>query len=204
MLNLFVMVRNFFLLMLGFWLPFLTGSFQISRPKIDSPQSGDALQGVVEIIGTSEIVGFQSAEVAFAYGKDNSTWFLITGSDQPVRDGVLASWDTTTIADGTYLLRVRVNTSDGEVVDAEAKDMRVRNYTPIETSTPRPEEQTAEPKVTLPEATALPTPTNLPDNPASVTLMKLSFSLVEGAAFVLIVFIVIGIYSAARRKRPRR
>ena len=52
MLNLFVMVRNFFLLMLGFWLPFLTGSFQISRPKIDSPQSGDALQGVVEIIGT--------------------------------------------------------------------------------------------------------------------------------------------------------
>ena len=92
----------------------------------------------------SEIVGFQSAEVAFAYGKDNSTWFLITGSDQPVRDGVLASWDTTTIADGTYLLRVRVNTSDGEVVEVEAKDLRVRNYTPIETSTPRPEEQTAE------------------------------------------------------------
>ena len=88
MLNLLVMVRNFFFLMLGLWLPFLTGSFQISRPKIDSPQNGEALQGVVEIMGTSEIVGFQGAEVAFAYGKDSSTWFLITGSDQPVRDGV--------------------------------------------------------------------------------------------------------------------
>jgi hypothetical protein len=204
MLNLLVMVRNFFFLMLGFWLPFLTGSFQISRPKIDSPQNGEALQGVVEIIGTSDIVGYQNAEVAFAYGQDSSTWFLITGSDQPVRDGVLASWDTTTIADGKYLLRVRVNTTDGEVVDVEVKDLRVRNYTPIETSTPRPEEQTAEPQVILPEATALPTPTNLPDNPASVTMTKLSFSLVEGAAFVFIVFIVIGIYSAARRKLPRR
>jgi len=190
--------------MLGFWLPFLTGSFQISRPKIDSPQNGDALQGVVEIIGTSEIVGFQSAEVAFAYGTNSSTWFLITSSEQPVRDGVLASWDTTTIADGAYLLRVRVHTSDGDVVDVEAKDLRVRNYTPIETSTPRPEEQTAEPQVILPEATSLPTPTDLPENPASVTMTKFTFSLVEGAAFVLIVFFVIGIYSAARRKRPHR
>ena len=204
MLNLLVMVRNFFLLMLGFWLPFLTGSFQISRPKIDSPQNGEALQGVVEVIGTSDIVGFKSAEVAFAYGKDSSTWFLISSSGQSVRDGALASWDTTTIADGTYLLRVRVNTTDGEVVDVEAKDLRVRNYSPIETSTPRPEEQTAEPYVVLPDATAVPTPTDLPDNPASVTMTKLTFSLVEGVAFVLIVFIVIGIYSAARRKRPRR
>jgi len=204
MLNLFVMMRNFFFLMLGFWLPFLTGSYQISRPKIDSPQNGEALQGVVEIIGTSDIVGFQSAEVAFAYGKDSSTWFLISSSEQSVRDGTLASWDTTTIADGSYLLRVRVNTTDGEVVDVEAKDLRVRNYTAIETSTPRPEEKTAEPQVLLPEATSLPTPTDLPDNPASVTMTKLTFSLVEGAAFVLIVFIVIGIYSAARQKRPRR
>ncbi|MDX9864188.1 MAG: hypothetical protein RBT34_05215 [Anaerolineaceae bacterium] len=204
MLNLFVMVRNFFLLMLGFWLPFLTGSFQISRPKIDSPQTGEALQGIVEVIGTSEIVGFQRAEVAFAYGADSSTWFLIADSDQPVRDGVLAAWDTTTIADGRYLLRVRVNTAEGDVVDVEVKELRVRNYTPIETSTPLPEALMAEPQVVLPEATPLPTPTNLPENPASVTLTKLSFSLVEGAAFVLIVFLVLGTYSAARRKRPRR
>lgn len=204
MLNLLVMVRHYFLLMLGFWLPFLTGSFQISRPKIDSPQNGEALQGVVEIIGTTDIVGFQSAEVAFAYGKDRSTWFLIPGNGQPVRDGVLASWDTTTIADGTYLLRVRVLTTDGEVVDVEAKDLRVRNYTPIETSTPRPEEQTAEPQFDMPTSTPQPTPTALPQNPASVTMTKLTFSLVEGAAFVFVVFIIIGIYSAARRKRPRR
>ncbi|MCD4673460.1 MAG: hypothetical protein K8R77_12420 [Anaerolineaceae bacterium] len=205
MLNLLVMVRNFFLLMLGFWLPFLTGSFQISRPKVDSPQAGEALQGVVSVTGTTDIVGFQNAEVAFAYGNDSAgTWFLITQSDQPVRDGTLASWDTTTIADGTYLLRVRVNTDDGESVDVEIKDLRVRNYTPIETSTPRPEEQTAEPQIVLPEATALPTPTSLPANPASVTMTRLGFSVVEGIFFVFIVFIVVGIYSAARRKRPRR
>jgi len=204
MLNLLVMVRHYLLLMLGFWLPFLTGSFQISRPKIDSPQNGEDLQGVVEIIGTTDIVGFQSAEVAFAYGKDSSTWFPIPGNGQLVRDGVLASWDTTTIADGTYLLRVRVLTTDGEVVDVEAKDLRVRNYTPIETSTPRPEEQTAEPQFDMPTSTPQPTPTALPQNPASVTMTKLTFSLVEGAAFVFVVFIIIGIYSAARRKRPRR
>jgi hypothetical protein len=166
MLNLLVMVRHYFFLMLGFWLPFLTGSFQISRPKLDSPQDGEALQGVVEIIGTTDIVGFQSAEVAFAYGADSSTWFLITGSEQAVRDDVLASWDTTTIADGTYLLRVRVYTTDGEVVDVEARDLRIRNYSPIETSTPRPEEETTlEPQFVQPTATPLPTPTALPEIP---------------------------------------
>lgn len=204
MLNLFVMVRHYFLLMLGFWLPFMTGSFQISRPKIDSPQNGEALQGVVNIVGTTDIVGFQRAEVAFAYGNDSSTWFMITSSDQPLRDSTLAVWDTTTIADGTYLLRVRVTTSDGTAVDEEVKDLRVRNYSPVETSTPRPEEKTPEPELVLPQATALPTPTDLPTNPASVTMTRLGFSIVEGAAFVVVAFIVIGIYSTVRRKPPRR
>jgi hypothetical protein len=205
MLNLFVMVRHYLLLMLGFWLPFLTGNYQISRPKVDSPLPGEALQGVVSITGTSDVVGFKNVEVAFAYGTDSGgTWFLIAQTDQPLRDGTLAVWDTTTIADGTYLLRVRVNTMDGETVDVIIKDLRVRNYTPVETSTPQPQEQTAEPQVFVPAATALPTPTPLPANPASVTMTRLTFSMVEGLVFVLIVFLIVGVYRAARRKRPRR
>jgi hypothetical protein len=205
MLNLLVMVRNYFFLFLGLVMPIWSVFFQFSRPKIDSPQAGEALQGAVTITGTTDVVGFSSMEVSFSYGTgSDGTWFLIAQSDQPVRDGILATWDTSSIADGIYQLRVWVDTVDGETVEMVVKDLRVRNYTPVETNTPPPEKYTAEPQAVAPVSTAIPTPTLLPPNPASVTMTRLGFSIVQGMVFVLVAFMIIGIYGASRRKRPRR
>lgn len=205
MLNLHVMVRKLFFLWLGLLLPFWSGLFQFSRPRIDSPQPGEALQGLVNITGMTDVAGFRKMEAAFSYGAGgDGTWFLIGQSDQPVRDGTLATWDTSTIADGIYQLRIRVETEDDEVVEVLVKDLRVRNYTPVETNTPPPEELTAQPEIVLPVSTVIPTPTSLPPNPASVTMPRLAFSIVQGVVFVFVIFMIIGIYGASRWKRPRR
>jgi len=53
---------------------------------VGSPHPGEALQGAVSIGGTTELPGFRSAEVTFAYQSDpTGTWFLIQQSSKPVK-----------------------------------------------------------------------------------------------------------------------
>jgi hypothetical protein len=76
-------------------------------------------------------------EVSFAYGSDaGRTWFLIQESQQPVSGGALATWDTTTLTDGDYDLRLLVSLKDGTQQQVVVKGLRVRNYTPVEASSP--------------------------------------------------------------------
>jgi hypothetical protein len=187
---------------------YLDRLFQVTEhPQITSPVSGDVLMGKVNILGSTDVLDFQSAEVSFRYEEDQSdTWYLIQQSTDPVKDGTLAVWDTTTIADGIYRLRVNVALSGGRNVEATVANLRVRNYSPVETSTPGASVNfISQPTQIAPTQTAAayPTPTNLPDNPAQVTSMKLAFSLVQGAAFTAIIFILLGIYLGLRAIRRR-
>jgi hypothetical protein len=120
---------------------------------------------------------------------------------------VLASWDTTTIADGVYRLRVVVNQSDNHSVETVVSDLRVRNYTPVETNTPQPAngdglQQTA----VLPTATKSirPTSTDLPANPAQVSTVRFSFSLVQGIIYSGVFFALLGIYLAVIKWRQNK
>ncbi len=163
--------------------------------RIASPLGGEALQGVVPIGGTTDLPGFRSAEVAFAYQADpTGTWFIIQQSSTPVKDGALAAWDTTTITDGEYKLRVQVFLAEGQVLESTVTGLRVRNYTPIETSTPA----RASPVPASGVATATPsaTPlgdfqvkavnaTPLPTNPAQITPQHFEASALRG---VLVIF----------------
>ncbi len=103
---------------LGVWvlrLALLALALPISQPRVDSPRPGDVLQGTVPIIGSTDLAGFQSAEVWFAYEADPpGGWFLIHQSTEAVADGTLADWDTTTITDGNYRLKVVVFVEGGE------------------------------------------------------------------------------------------
>lgn len=150
-----------------------------SSLAITSPKSGEALQGVVSIVGTSSIPGFSSADLYFTYSSSQtSNWFLIQESTTPVTHAELASWDTTTLTDGTYDLKLVVNLTDSSYQEVLVKQVRIRNYTPIETSTPTLQSSqivvesppsfspTAE-KILVTKV--LQTPTNLPDNPAELT-----------------------------------
>lgn len=172
------------------------------RPEIVSPRPGEALQGRVTISGASDAIGFVSYELAFAYPADSTgTWFLIVQSERPVQDGVLGEWDTTLVTDGNYTLRLRVLLDDGSSLEVLVPDLRVRNYTPVETPTPGP--SPIFPTRTLSAITpSLPGPTStpLPPNPAALTPERLRAGLGYGALGMLALLVLFGAYLFLRRR----
>jgi len=182
--------------------PILVRTAQAGDPVILVPHSGDVLQGAVTVTGSSDVTGFVLTEVSFAYTDDpTGTWFLIATASQPVLEGTLATWDTTSITDGNYILRLRVYLADGSFREAFVPSLRVRNYTPVETPTPQPTvaQATPLPTITL-TATPFPTPTSLPRNPAVLAPVDVSFSIIYGGSAACLFFIIIGIYLWLRRK----
>jgi len=177
--------------------------------SIQSPAAGKALQGNVAILGNTAVEDFASANLYFGYTQDpTGTWFLIQSFDQPIANGALAQWDTTTITDGTYDLKLSVLLRDGDQVDKIIPALRVRNYTAIETDTPTPVTPTATPLPGAPTSTPtrsptpiLPTGTPLPANPAQLSTMALMDSLGKGALLVFGLFAVLGLYVLLRQRR---
>jgi hypothetical protein len=170
-------------------------------PAILSPQPGEVLQGMVTIRGSSNETGFLSSEVDFAYSGDTTgTWFLVGTDNQPVDSDTLATWDTTTITDGNYNLRLRIYLSDGTHLESIVSNLRVRNYTSVETPTPAPTaiQPTQTPGDML-TPTPYPSPTSLPVNPAVLTPADISTSLAYGGLGAVILIIILGIYLGLRR-----
>ena len=179
--------------------------------RIISPASGEVLQGLVDIKGTSAVEGFFTSELSFAYASDaTNTWFLIYGTDAAVTEGLLAVWDTNLVTDGDYDLRLRVTMQDGTLVETFVTGLRIRNQTPTETTTPEPT-FTPEPLDTptftalpptpqpAPTSTRLPTPTALAPNPVAVTEPEIYSSLGRGILVTLLAFILVGILIRLRR-----
>jgi hypothetical protein len=165
------------------------------------------LQGSVSIVGSVDLPGFQSYTLAFAYTADQGgTWFLLAEGDALPTGGDLALWDTTTITDGNYDLRLAVRLEDGTVLATTVSGLRVRNYTPIEASTPTPppafggasptplHSPTAQHSPTL-----APSLTPLPTNPARLSEQDLALSMGKGAILVLGTFAALGAYFALKK-----
>lgn len=169
---------------------------------IDSPRSGEALQGQVSIIGTTDIEGIQSFEVSFAYQRDDTnTWFLIGQGEGILRNQPLAVWDTTTISDGIYRLRIRAFLNDGRTLESVITGLRVRNYTPIETNTPEPDRASSPGEATTRPTDYLPmklTGTVEAERDIQVTTSMLGNSLVRGGFIALVVFIILAVYLGLR------
>ncbi len=183
------------------WAPALA----VDAPLVTYPTPGDALQGLVVITGSTDLPNVQSVEVSFNYSSSNpDTWFLIQQSRATVKAGALAVWDTTTIADGFYRLRVKVILKDGYWTDTIVTGLRVRNYTAIETNTPAPMKKTepaaASPTSIPPTLTPRVTPTPLPPNPVIVRPIQWTFGIVEGAVAALIGLGLLGLYLWAKRR----
>ncbi len=189
----------------------LRAAAQTSTPVISAPAAGQVLHGPVAITGVTDVSNFASAEVSFAYASDTTnTWFSISATTQPIANDVLASWDTTTISDGDYVLRLRVTLQDGTFQDVTVP-VQVRNYTALATPTPTvtatvPVLQIPTPILvantpTSPAPTLVPrsTPTPLPSNPAEVTQSQIYVSLQRGALAIGILFFVFGIFLRLRR-----
>jgi hypothetical protein len=185
---------------------------EVVNAAISSPTAGQVVQGSVVIRGSTTLEEFQAYDVDFADSADpTQTWFLIQESTSSIKDGILAVWDTSTIKDGDYTLRLVVNLTNGDKVEVYVPDLHVRNYTPIETETPTP----VQPFITLvpgiptdlptsnstPTRTTIllpPTITPLPTNPAEITSTQVLLTFGKGALFTVGLFALMGAYLGIR------
>jgi hypothetical protein len=178
---------------------------------ITSPRAGDILRGQVTITGTMHVENFSSARLDFTYASDSTgAWFTLQAFSSPAPDSTLATWDTTLITDGDYLLRLRVNLADGAFQEVIVP-IKIQNDSPIPTPTPPPT-ATAETifsgqiptpfllaaSPTLTEVPR-PTPTALPTNPVSLNQSEVSSSFTRGALVIIGLFVISGILIRLRR-----
>jgi hypothetical protein len=106
---------------------------------ITTPASGSAIQGKVDVSGYIKSTNFARYELDFSHGPGSEDgWFNITTGDKNPADGLLGVWDTSSISDGNYRLRLTVFYKDSTKAEYFADEIRVRNYSPIETDTPAP------------------------------------------------------------------
>lgn len=208
MVDLTVAMRYFssFLIVLLLLLITQPGSAASTQPQITSPEPGAVLLGQVSVSGTAAGDAFSSYELSFAFASQSeSVWFPLYQSKTPVENGELATWDTTTITDGTYSLRLQVSYSDGSHSETIVPDIRIRNYTPIETLTPAEQVNGENPPrateilTSTPQPVRAPTPTGLPANPAAVTPTSVRWVLIIGAALGGLSLLLLAIYLAARK-----
>jgi len=202
-----LMVMNIILIhpVLKFVLIFTSILFQINPniPQIHNPHSGDILQGVITIIGSTNLSGYDHHQISFNYVDSQAdTWFLIAKSDNIVSDGELATWDTTTIADGNYKIRLEVFLKDGGSREILVDELRVRNYTPIETQSITPQlmgvEGILETDVPF-SVTAIPLPGHdNAKNTLTVSMEDFYKSLAGGVVLSFSIFLFLVIYSAFR------
>lgn len=162
--------------------------------RIDSPVQDQVVGGTVEITGSADITGLVRYRVEFAYDPNpTGTWFLIAESATPIRDGILAVWETAAIHEGEYLLRLSAYLADGSLTAAEGTKIRISQripaiqIPPAEDGIPTPEGATAvsgRMGIIFPASTA----SRLPGKPTvqSGDTGFLATSLAGGAGFILL------------------
>ncbi len=181
---------------------------QLDLVRIQSPVEGDFLQGNVAIMGTVTGSGFQSAEISFRYQDTPSqSWFVIAQISAPVVDDLIATWDTSTIADGVYQIRVLAVFDDGREQEEIIANLNVRNYTPfdpIKTADPgQPSnlnDQTATIRIQA-TPTFKPSPTSMPGNEIMVTQSQFINTAIQGAILGVLFLVVIALFIIIRRRK---
>lgn len=173
-----------------------------------SPKPGQVLQGTILIEGVYPFDGISNIELSFSYQDDpRDTWFLIQEIDLREDHQLSVEWDTTRLTDGEYTLKIIVTTNQNDFIDF-VPDLRIRNYTAIETDTPAPtstqifeaiSEGTLTPTGT--EIVISDTATPLPTNPAQINTTDIGMSMGKG---VLIAFVSLGIFGLYQYFRKRR
>jgi hypothetical protein len=132
---------------------------QEPRPVIAQPAQDAAVRGVVQIVGSATHPQFQKHQIYFApwpVPSDQSWSFVSEGfNQQPL--GLLGTWDSRTVTDGAYALRVRVVKLDGNYLDSEPRPVQVANFRQVASPTPEESPTAEEPLPTPVEEVATPT-----------------------------------------------
>lgn len=138
---------------------------------ITSPSSNDVIQGVVPIIGSADHPSLQFYIVEFSPEPVTGNQWQIIGAmeEQPVINGELVTWNTTTVPDGSYTIRLRVVRLDGNYTEAFSQQVVVANAQPVPTDTPTPDAVPTTAEIQqVPQVEPTITPTDLPPTPTIV------------------------------------
>ena len=131
------------LVLLGLVIPVGAGPRALPRPQaalavISSPEDRAVLRGQVPISGTALHPQFQRYELYYKLEPGENWVFIGDAHFEPVDRGLLGTWDTTSLPDGTYSLRLRVVRLDGNYNEEPAvvRQLLVANAQPTQTPTP--------------------------------------------------------------------
>ncbi|KAF0112365.1 MAG: hypothetical protein FD147_238 [Chloroflexi bacterium] len=166
-----------------------------------SPTTGQVVQGIVEVKGSIPSHDFSYAELSYSFeGNQNANWFLITRIDQSIQDGLFAFWDTTTITDGAYRLKLAVTQKSGNISEVIVERIQVGNYTHYDAPVLTLEQpgQNIEPESTPTKADNY-EPTEPPENPASINQSDIILSTVSGLILTVLIMGILGVYTFFRR-----
>jgi hypothetical protein len=154
-------------------------SWAIAAPKrqgqdlaiITNPPSNAVVWGTIQITGSADYPAFQFYIIEFSPEPVTGDRWQIVGDihEAPVIDGLLETWDTTLVPDGSYTLRLRVVRLDGNYSEFFSQQVVVANAQPTPTNTPAetPTPESVPPTVTPTEVP--PTPTIVIEQPVVET-----------------------------------
>lgn len=148
---------------------------QCASAFINAPRSGASLRGDVEILGSANADRFQFYKVEYAAATNPDGWAAVSSTiGRPVVNGRLDIWNTRTVPDGLYALKLTVvDDRAQEVCRAVVSQLQVANAGPRASATPpEPPSPTAEPTGS-PTAQRTPTPQATVTPPVVPTLPPL-------------------------------
>ena len=130
---------------IGFIPPTPLGIFATTTPStisivILSPIPGNVIARNVQVLGSAIHPNFLQYVLEYAPDPNpNNLWYAIGGARQfPILNDVLGVWQTETIPDGSYQLRLRVYLRDGSTPQTVVNNLRVQNLgsTAVPSNTP--------------------------------------------------------------------
>lgn len=173
-------------------LAFLPARMVLARDgdiAILSPRAGEGVQGRVVISGYIKASNYQRYDVDFADETNAAPgWYPVGSAEKIADDGTLAIWDTSSISDSNYSLRLTVYLNDGTTSTTTVTGVRVRNYSPMEPITPAPDGE-AVAEATPTAVSLLPASADAAAtaaNPAEVSPGRFQLILAGGIVFGLI------------------
>jgi len=190
-------------------------ALQSTFAAITSPEENAVVRGTVPVIGTATDPNFWKYEVHYAPEPNPLDQWVLVGTihDTQVVDGLLETWETTIIPDGTYSLRLRDVNRTGNYAEIYVRGIMVANAEPTETPlptdtppptatiTPAPTPTFMVPTSALAQPTATPTLAR-PTQSTLSDMLDLSAwgqSLCLGAELMLVIIVAIALIFALRR-----
>jgi hypothetical protein len=96
------------------------------RIMITSPKPGEIVKAVVDLIGTADVpnFGFYKYEIALV---GTQGWAPVAAEREPKRDELLGKWNTLSLSNGDYFLRLVITDNVGNALEPCVISVRVLN-----------------------------------------------------------------------------